>query len=103
MRIFVKDGQLVTIWNDQLIPFIDGLNARFGTQEQLQRASHIEENPDRTKNPGRFLVDLTPSGGPILFEDEQGRPFNRREDALAFEMRWLESQLEADCHAGSFA
>jgi hypothetical protein len=45
----------------------------------ISRASHVE--PDQH---GRWLVDLSPVGGPIL------RPFERRSDALAAEHAWLE-------------
>jgi len=45
---------------------------------QIKRASHVE--PDET---GRWLVDLTPVGGPHL------GPFALRSEALAAEVRWL--------------
>ena len=46
---------------------------------RISRASHVE--PDAL---GRWLADLTPVVGPIL------GPFDRRSDALAAEVAWLE-------------
>ena len=45
----------------------------------VSRASHVE--PDQ---PGRWLADLWPVGGPRL------GPFDSRSQALAAENRWLE-------------
>jgi hypothetical protein len=45
----------------------------------IRRASHVE--PDAA---GRWWADLTPVGGPTL------GPFDRRSEALAAEMTWLE-------------
>ena len=45
----------------------------------IRRASHVEPTAD-----GRWLADLTPVRGPIL------GPFDRRTDALAAEVAWLE-------------
>ena len=44
----------------------------------VARASHVE--PDQ---PGRWLVDLAPVGGPTL------GPFRRRSEGLAAERGWL--------------
>jgi hypothetical protein len=48
-------------------------------QPRISRASHVE--PD---DHGRWLADLSPVGGPIL------GPFDRRSEALAAEVAWLE-------------
>jgi len=45
----------------------------------VTRASRVE--PDAR---GRWTADLSPVGGPIL------GPFDRRSDALAAEVRWLD-------------
>ena len=45
----------------------------------IRRASHVE--PDAA---GRWWADLAPVGGPRL------GPFDRRSEALAAELRWLE-------------
>ena len=100
MRVFLKDGELTAIYDDALLPFLDRAKQRFKTAETLRRASNVEPNTDPLR-PGRWLVDLTPSGGPVYFADEQGAPFYRREDALAFERRWLETRMEAELHVGN--
>jgi len=46
----------------------------------IARGSHVEPTED-----GCWTVDLSPANGPI-----QG-PFDRRSDALAAELDWLES------------
>ena len=46
----------------------------------IRRASHVE--PDAK---GGWLADLSPVSGPVL------GPFNRRSEALAAEMAWLEA------------
>jgi hypothetical protein len=46
----------------------------------ITRASHVE--PDST---GRWVADLTPVSGPVL------GPFDRRSEALAAELAWLEA------------
>jgi hypothetical protein len=46
----------------------------------ISRASHVE--PDDS---GRWLADLRPIGGPVL------GPFERRSEALAAEIAWLEA------------
>jgi len=48
----------------------------------ITRASHVE--PDAT---GRWWADLAPVGGPRL------GPFERRSQALAAELDWLETHL----------
>ncbi len=49
-------------------------------QLRIQRASHVE--PD---DQGRWLADLSPMYGPML------GPFDRRSEALAAEVAWLEA------------
>jgi hypothetical protein len=46
----------------------------------IRRASHVE--PDAA---GRWWADLAPSGGPKL------GPFDRRSEAIAAEMAWIEA------------
>jgi hypothetical protein len=45
----------------------------------VTRASHVEPTSD-----GRWTADLSPVSGPIL------GPFERRSDALAAEVHWLD-------------
>jgi hypothetical protein len=49
-------------------------------QMAIQRASHVEPTDD-----GRWTADLTPVAGPLL------GPFGQRSEALAAELRWLET------------
>jgi hypothetical protein len=46
---------------------------------RIERASHVEPNEQ-----GRWLADLSPVGGPVL------GPYQKRTDALAAEVAWLE-------------
>ncbi len=48
----------------------------------IARASHVE--PDEE---GRWWADMSPVGGPLL------GPFERRSEALAAEVGWLEGQF----------
>jgi hypothetical protein len=50
----------------------------------IKRASHVEPDP---ANPGKWLADLSPVGGPML------GPFNSRSDALAAEAKWLDIKM----------
>jgi len=45
----------------------------------IRRASHVEPGPG-----GKWRVDLSPVGGPVL------GPFDRRSEALGAEREWLE-------------
>ena len=46
----------------------------------IARGSHVEPTID-----GHWTADLSPAGGPVL------GPFDRRSDALAAELDWLEA------------
>jgi hypothetical protein len=46
----------------------------------IARGSHVEPTAD-----GRWTADLSPAGGPLL------GPFERRSQALAAEVAWLET------------
>ena len=48
----------------------------------IERASHVEPTAD-----GRWTVDLSPVGGPVL------GPFPLRSEALAAEVDWIQSHL----------
>jgi len=74
MEIIIRSGgRLHCIYDEAL-----DLHA-FGRLE-IHRASHVE--PDES---GRWHADLSPVQGPVL------GPFDRRSDALAAELKWLES------------
>lgn len=49
-------------------------------QVNIRRASHVEPGVD-----GKWWADLSPVSGPML------GPFDRRTEALAAELRWLEA------------
>ena len=49
-----------------------------------KRASHIEPDPD---DQTKWLVDLTPVGGPII------KGFTKRRDALFMEEKWIEENI----------
>ena len=50
----------------------------------IKRASHVEPDPNQ---PGRWYVDLSPVGGPKIYN------FDSRAAALAAEIEWLEYQM----------
>lgn len=51
---------------------------------RTRRASNVEPGPD-----GKWYVDLSPSGGPILGPFE----FSDKESALKAEIEWLNQQV----------
>ena len=51
----------------------------------IERASCVEPDAD-----GRWLADLSPVNGPVL------GPFEKRSEALAAEVAWLEQHLFED-------
>ena len=70
-----KDGTTCFIYHELLDLACMG-------QVQIRRASHVE--PDEQ---GRWWADLSPVAGPKL------GPFDRRSEALAIEMVWLECHV----------
>jgi hypothetical protein len=72
--IIEPDGQVRGIYGEEIDL------AALGTPK-ISRASHVE--PDAH---GRWLADLSPVGGPVL------GPFDRRSEALAAEVGWLEEK-----------
>lgn len=66
--------------------YSDKLDIRRLGPHTTTRASHVEPFGDN------WYVDLTPVGGPACFADADGKPFTKREDALAFEKAWLEQR-----------
>ncbi|MDP1711986.1 MAG: hypothetical protein Q8K86_05965 [Candidatus Nanopelagicaceae bacterium] len=74
MKISVApDGTCRFIYADELRPLLQEGAAK------IARASHVEPTED-----GRWTADMSPSGGPVL------GPFERRDVALAEEVKWLE-------------
>lgn len=72
--IIEKDGQVRGIYGEEIA--LDALGPL-----AITRASHVE--PDDS---GRWLADLSSVGGPVL------GPFDRRNEALAAEVKWLEAK-----------
>lgn len=50
---------------------------------RIERASHVEPTPD-----GQWTADMSPVSGPVL------GPFDKRSEALAAEVAWLEEWLQ---------
>ena len=74
MQLVIEpDGSLHTIYGEQIDLHALGRPA-------ISRASHVEPDPH-----GRWFADLSPVAGPKL------GPFDRRSQALAAEISWLES------------
>ncbi len=66
-------GQIKTIYREALP--LEALG-----RLSIARGSHVEPTAD-----GRWTADLSPAGGPLL------GPFERRSQALAAEVAWLET------------
>lgn len=73
------NGMVRAVYTDA-VPF-RALGKALGALE-IRRGSHVEPTGD-----GRWTADLGPSGGPVL------GPFDRRADALAEELSWLDRHL----------
>lgn len=68
-----SEGNGKAIYSDDLADYFAATGAK------ITRASSVEPGPD-----GKWVVDLTVSGGPVV------GGFKLREDALRFEVDWLE-------------
>ena len=94
---FGADGAARAIYTDDVD--LRGLAAALGTAS-IDRASHVE--PDHAwsdRSSINWWADMSPSGGPLL------GPFDRRSDALAAEVAWLQEHLASlgeDGHERSF-
>ena len=102
-RIVIENGRITAIYADGLVPYIERIQAQFRlSQEQttLRRASHVEPDNEH-RHGGNWLVDLTPVGGDVVYEDEQGEPFVTRQAAIDFELRWLDHWLKEQQDAGT--
>ena len=74
MKLLVKpDGTVRAIYQEAIDLGVLG-------RPTIARASHVEPDGE-----GRWLADLKPVGGPVL------GPFDRRSEALAAEIAWLEA------------
>ena len=71
--IIRPDGTTVGIYSDTI-------DYKMLGRPQIRRASHVEPTDD-----GRWTADLSPVDGPVL------GPFDRRDEALAGEMEYLET------------
>ena len=66
------DGAVRCIYSDELADYFAETDAK------IARASSVEPGPD-----GKWIVDLTVSGGPVV------GGFRLRDDALRYEVDWL--------------
>lgn len=71
-KLRISSGALRFVYSDRLRPLL-----ALGPSK-IRRASHVEATDD-----GQWTADMAPVGGPVL------GPFERREVALAHEVRWL--------------
>lgn len=70
-----KDGTTRFIYSDTVRDLLKEGDA------QITRASHVEPDPER---PGFWTADMSPVGGPVR------KGFELREEALRWEVEWLE-------------
>lgn len=80
-EVVIRDRQALAIYSDNLVPYM-------GEDVQIERASHVEPDPEHLRG-GNWYVDLARVGGTLHFVDDQRKPFVTREHALAFEREWL--------------
>jgi hypothetical protein len=79
--IYIRpDGTIQFIYHDALSAL-----TRQAQHLQIQRVSSVEADAQ-----GQWVADLSPVGGPV------SPPFALREDALRWEVAWLEQQLSAN-------
>lgn len=79
-KVFIKpSGVIATLYNDATAPSLRNMG-----KSTITRASHVEPDPEQN---GEWLVDLTPSGGPVT------KGFKSRGAALEFEEKWLNERL----------
>jgi len=77
-----KTGEMKFIYNEKLLDVFTKNNT-IGSRLDA-RASHVE--PDEHK-PGKWVVDLTPVGGPVI------DGFDKRSVALDYEVDWLNDNI----------
>ena len=76
-KIFIKNGQVKFIYDDELRPFmVHGVTS-------ITRVSHVEPTSD-----GKWAADLSPVAPGVSLG-----PFDRRQDALNAEKEWLEQHF----------
>lgn len=75
--------------------YTDGFDLSGRHPVRIFRASTVEpvQRPDIDDRRWFWEVDLSPVGGPRTVCDEDGRPFESREAAIAWEVRWLREHL----------
>jgi hypothetical protein len=79
-KVFIKPGGVIaTLYKDETAPSLRSMG-----KSTITRASHVEPDPDQN---GDWMVDLTPSGGPVT------KGFKTRSAALEFEEKWLNERL----------
>lgn len=74
-----SDGTIRHVYDDRLAPLLVDVGVK-----TTVRASHVEPHGDG------WIADMGPSGGPVLFFDDDGCvPFETRQAALDAEREWL--------------
>jgi len=78
--VLKKDGTIQFIYDEKLIGALSGVSA----ERVDKRATYVEPDPD---NPGKWYVDLSPSGGPVV------KDFSCRSAAIKYELDWLKENI----------
>ena len=81
MNIVLKsDGTIKFIYNEKLINML----SKVSSERIDKRATYVEPDQD---NPGKWIVDLSPSGGPKIGN------FDCRSKAIEYELDWLTKNI----------
>lgn len=79
LTVYIRpDGTMQFIYSDALSPLMQQ-----ALEKRILRVSHAEPDDE-----GNWRADLSPIGGPV------SPPFALRQDALNWEIAWLEQHLE---------
>ncbi len=85
--LFIREGSVETIYQDEVAGLLAEVAKQPSTSFVVRRASHVE--PYTEEGTVYWEVDLSPVGGAVIRKSESGERFTRRQDALEFELRWL--------------
>ena len=77
------DGSMQFIYDDRLMGLMKHGKA------SIARVSHVEPgDPTKGQDPLRWFADMAPSGQPVVLG-----PFDERQQALAAEVEWINSNI----------